>query len=85
LLAQVFLLQLLVVVVVVIRAVSVLLAVRVVALRASHQRLVLVQQTKVSVAVIIKSRLLHHSQAVVVAVLVRLVLTVLVALAVTVV
>jgi hypothetical protein len=37
----------------------------VVVLKVFHQHLVLVQQTKVSVAVIIKSRLLHHSQAVV--------------------
>jgi hypothetical protein len=56
-----------------------------VVLKVFHQHLVLVQPTKVSVAVIIKARFLHHSQAVVAVALVRLVLTVLVALAVTVV
>jgi hypothetical protein len=47
------------------RAVSVLREGRAVVLKVFHQHLVLVHQTKVSVAVIIKSRLLHHSQPVV--------------------
>jgi hypothetical protein len=55
-----------------------------VVLKVFHQHLVLVQQTKVSVAVIVNQLLLHHIQAVVEVVLARLVLTVLVAMAVTV-
>jgi hypothetical protein len=55
-----------------------------VVLKVFHQHLVLVQPTKVSVAVIVNQLLLHHIQAVVEVVLARLVLTVLVAMAVTV-